>query len=326
MKRLKKIAKFIVKVGFVLFAALALFEMVYRFNWIDFYSTELKALNGSGELESKKKKILVFGDSFTANEQSYAAVMQDSIREFTTINSGVVGISVKQMRLFFADRVDEFKPDLIIIQLYVGNDFQDYHHSRNWSELSFFRNCYSLIGDKFISLQYLNYKLGGLGASNSKVKGMAESDFNPTTYNRREARYFKADAHALNDAVMIRGNQKSTYVEMKNDLQELIESAKVPVVVLVLPHAAQVTNEYRKNMVTLGAILPVQRYIGKFGFYDQLKTDLKPLKNVKVISPLTRFRLDSHRKQLYYPNDPHLTEYGQKQLYDFVRSKVRYIK
>ena len=323
MKRLKKIGQFVLKIGFVLCATLLLFEMMYRFNWIDFYSAELNALNSQQELESPKKKLLVFGDSFTANQQSYAAIMQDSIAEFTTINSGVVGISVKQMRLFFEDRVEEFKPDAIIIQLYVGNDFQDYHHSRNWSELSFFRNMYSLVGDKLMSLQYLNYKLGGLGASNAKAKGMAESDFNPNTYNQREVRYFRADAHALNDAILVEGNQKNTYTEMKDDLLELIKEVHVPVIVLVLPHAAQITNEYRKNMVSLGAILPFQRCVGKFGFYDHLKEDLTPLKNVKVISPLLRFRIDGHRKKLYYPNDPHLTEYGQKRVFDFVYSNLK---
>lgn len=326
MKRFKKIGKWILKAGVILVITFLVFELLYRYNVIDFYKTELTSLNDLDSIEkSQKKKLLVFGDSFSADNNGYVKMMQDQ-GDWTVINSAVSGISFKQIKNFFEDRVEEFNPDAIIIQLYVGNDFEDYHHSRNWSELSFVRNCYSLIGDRLTGLQYLNYKLGGRFSNGKVIDPKINIGFNPKSYNHRERRYFKADSSSLKNAIQLVGDQLSTYEEMRDDISTSLSEVNVPVLILVLPHAAQVSNEYRKNMERIGAYLPMEITFGKFTFYDQLKSDLKSFTNVKVVSPLLRFRLNIKRKELFYPNDPHLTQFGQEELFNFVNDKLKSMK
>lgn len=326
MKRIKKIAKWFFKAGLILLITLLVFEVLYRYNVIDFYKTELASLNDLDSVEkSHKKKLLVFGDSFSADNNGYVKMMQDQ-GDWAVINSAVSGISFKQIKNFFEDRVEQFNPDAIVIQLYVGNDFEDYHHSRNWSELSFVRNCFSMIGDGLTGIQYLNYKLGGRFTTEKVADPKINNEFDPNTYNHRERRYFKADSSSLKNAIQLVGDQLSTYEEMRGDISSALTEINVPVLIVVLPHAAQVSNSYRKNMESIGANLPLEITFGKFTFYDQLKSDLKSFTNVKVVSPLLRFRLNIKRKELFYPNDPHLTEFGQEELFNFVNDKLKSMK
>lgn len=324
MKHLKTITKFLGRSAVVLLLALLLFECLFRCNVIDFYESELNGLNGKEVLKpSKKKTLLVFGDSFSADLHGYVGHLRDSLKGWNVINSAVPGTSTKQMEQFFEDRLAEFTPEKVLIQLYVGNDFQDYHHTRNWSELSFSRNLYWLISDRLTCLQYFNYKMGGWFKSAPKiVDPKIEMSFNEASYNHREKIYFSADERSLDHSIKVKGEKESIFEEMMDDLSEMVEQTKVPTTVLVLPHAGQVTEQYRLNLMKIGANLSEDVVSGDFPFFDKIKKELEKYANVKVITPLFDFRSNDRSTFLYFPNDPHLNAEGQLELYQFLKKNI----
>lgn len=324
MKHLKKIAKFLGRSAVVLILALLLFECLFRCNVIDFYKSELNGLNTEESLKaSKKKTLLIFGDSFSADLNGYVGHLRDSMESWNIVNSAVPGTSTKQMQQFFEDRLEEFSPDKVLIQLYVGNDFQDYSHTRNWSELSFSRNLYWLISDRLTCLQYFNYKMGGWFKSAPKMTDpKIEMSFDAASYNHREKVYFSADANSLYHSIQVKGDKASIFEEMMEDLSDMVEEIDVPITVLVLPHAGQVTEQYRLNLIKIGAKLPKDVTTGDFPFFDKLKKRLEKQSNVKVITPLFDFRSNNRGAILYFPNDPHLNAEGQLELYRFLRKNI----
>lgn len=324
MNRLKKIGKFLLKAGIIGIVTFLLFELLFRWYIIDFYGSELQALNKTEHLEgTEKKTLLIFGDSFSADPRGYVGSMQDSLAGWNVINCAIPGISPKQMQLFFNDRIEEFQPDKVLIQLYVGNDFQDYHHLRNWSELSFTRNCYWGLSDRLMSLHFINYRLGGsFGKASAKKSDPKErKSFNRETYNHREQLYFRSEPVSLRDAVNGDGVWRDEYEDLVDDLTDFTTEWKGETCILIIPHGAQVTENYRKNMIQLGAKLPASISTGKFGLYDKLKKHFSGQKNIRVCTPLDVFRKTSD-VQLYYPNDPHLTWTGHKRLYAYVLQQL----
>ncbi len=322
MERLRKIGRFLFKTSIVLSIVLLLFELSYRYYLIDFYKSELKGLNRSEDLkQNKPRTMLILGDSFSADPRGYVSMLRDSLPNWNVINASVPGISSRQMRLYFGDRIDEFNPDLVVFQLYVGNDFQDYSHTRNWSKLSFSRNCFWAVSDRLMSLAYVNFRLGGSFATWKGTDGNPKLDtvFSKPKYNYREKMYANADPKSLQKAIDISDERKGTYGRMKADLKEMLELHKGHSLIVVVPHSAQ-TSEKRKNeLKKIGYNLSDDLDSGEFGFYESLRKDFAN-KHVKVCSPLSEFR--KAPDSLYYANDPHLTVYGQKKLGEFILNQL----
>lgn len=323
MKLTQKIIKKIAYLLFIIVSVLLLFEVVYRYNFVDFYKTELEGLNAKNELSlNESKTLLVFGDSFSADNNSYVKILKDSLHDYNVINSAVPGTSILQTKVFFKDRIEKFKPNHIIIQLYVGNDLNDYSHPTNWSELSFMRNLYWTISDNLIGLQYLNYKFGQFKSQPIKNDPKENNTFNSSTYNHREKLYFKADSLSLYNAISLQGNQQKAFDFLISDLQNLLKDIDVKTTLLIIPHAAQVSKKYQENMSEIGASFPQDVYHGdNFNFYNELASKLLNNK-VKVITPLSIFR--ASKEDIYYLNDPHLNPYGQIKLGLFLLNEIDY--
>lgn len=313
---LKKLANIFKWAIFYLIVTVGLFEIIYRFDWIDFYSTELKGLNDL-ELtnDSTKKNFLIFGDSFSADQNSYIKHLKNSSKNFNIINSAVPGTSMFHHKRFLKRRVATFKPSAVLFQLYIGNDFIDYTHPINWKQLSLARNSYWLITDYLISLQYLNYKSGQFKASKTFRDAKIDSTFSVDSYNAREKLYYKADSNVLQKS--IEGNHSSTS-HLMNDLNDAISSLpdSVDVYVLIIPHAAQASEKNRENIQKLGAYLNNDIKNINYGVIELLK---KEIKRGEILSPLKEFQKNG---DCYYPNDPHLNPKGQKILANYLLEKI----
>ncbi|MEL7223064.1 MAG: hypothetical protein AAGJ93_17200, partial [Bacteroidota bacterium] len=124
---LRKLLRGILYLLFLLVATILLLEVSYRWNIVDFYGANLRRLN-TEELGTKSDlpSVLVIGDSFSADMSSYVGFLRDSLREHRIINAAVPGTGVRQHQRFFKQRIREFQPEMLIYQLYVGNDLLDY--------------------------------------------------------------------------------------------------------------------------------------------------------------------------------------------------------
>lgn len=322
-KTLKKIGKFSLYTLLIGLISLLLFEVIYRYYFIDFYKTELKALNPNELTQEKSKTLLIFGDSFTADQNSYVSILRDSLSKTNVINSAVPGTSFLQHKLFFNDRVNAFKPEHIIIQIYVGNDLIDYDHPTNWSELSFIRNFYWAVSDNLISLQYLNYRMGQFFRPVPKNFSDPKLDdkFNPNTYNHREKLYYKASPLSLNNAILGKGKELMILNELYEDLHSILTENTIPTTILIIPHAAQTNNKKFNHLKEIGAQFDGNiKSFKKFAFYHFLNEKLSELKHVQVLSPVKEFQLDTNK--LYYNNDPHLNKIGQAKLAEFLLKSI----
>jgi hypothetical protein len=321
-KIFKQLLKYLGQTVLVLFITLGLFEISYRYYWIDFYGGELKGLNSKEDLSlSKSKTILVFGDSFSANTEGWVSVLRDSLIDYNVINSAVPGTSVFHQKLFFEDRVQDFKPDKIIIQLYVGNDLIDYERPINFSNLGFARNIYWWISDSFISLQYLNYKSGQFSSKSNKLDPKNDESFDVNSYNKREKNYHQADDLILNNSINIEGSQKEVFQSLLADLDNMIAELEIPIYILVIPHGCQLGGNNLKNIELLGAKLSDVTK-NDYPFYNKIKTWAAKKSNIKVVNALPELKQSNINEAVFYNNDPHLNLAGEKTIVNLLLETI----
>ena len=78
----------------------------------------------------KEKKLMVLGDSFVSNisvkdNEVFTEIMEDELSEYDVLNFGVNGYGQVQEYLLAEQWIRNIKPEIIILMLYVQNDFTD---------------------------------------------------------------------------------------------------------------------------------------------------------------------------------------------------------
>ena len=78
----------------------------------------------------ERKKILVLGDSFVSNisvgdDEGFTEIMENSLRDFDVLNFGVNGYGQVQEYLLMEKWFDSIQPDVIVLIIYLQNDFTD---------------------------------------------------------------------------------------------------------------------------------------------------------------------------------------------------------
>lgn len=324
---MKKVLRLLYQTVIILIIVFFLFEVSYRFSFIDFYKAEFVSLNDVDTIASNRVDYLVFGDSFSAMTNNYVKYLRSSSNK-TFINSGVQGIGVKQVNTFVNRRVQRYQPKTIIYQLYVGNDLIDVDHLTNYKELPITRNIYWDVSDMFLSSSYVNYRLGHF---KSRVRSISKTfnnqRFSVNDYNQRSKLYFQSDSAYLYKSVTAGGNFENRYAIWIEELKEFIESipTDINVFIVFIPHCSQLNSFYFNNMRQLGAKFSDEIEFKKteYGFFKKASLDVKQYQNVKLVNPLELLReRDTKEKRLYYLNDPHLNEDGQKVLGIFLEQKL----
>ena len=121
MKLLRWLGKYSLISFITLFIFLFLLEIAYRYQWFDFYKTEITELNKEALKKQYKKRVLVFGDSFSAATDGYVAMLNDSLPDVQFINASMPGIGPQEIAVIAADRIEASKPDMVIIELFHAN-------------------------------------------------------------------------------------------------------------------------------------------------------------------------------------------------------------
>ncbi len=104
----------------------------WRVNQDGFRGSELK--------DHPEFRIMVYGDSnvqarFSEEESTYVFKLggylrSTSTKEIEVINAGIVGFGPDQSLLKFEQEVDKYKPDLVILNVFAGNDYGDIIRNR----------------------------------------------------------------------------------------------------------------------------------------------------------------------------------------------------
>jgi hypothetical protein len=322
----KKWVRRIAFAGVMLLFLLGMLELFYRNQWIDTYRRELRALNPDLDQPSTRKKVLVMGDSFSAAPNSWVNVLRNRHPELQFINSSVPGTTIFQANLMLAGRLAQFHPDLLIYQVYVGNDLFDLRYPLNWGEISLGRNLYWWAANHWRSLGWLNYALGQfkreIAAPDFAQGKVDEGEFDPAKYSERERLYLQAEPGLLAGEVLLEGDRAGDMEDYAVYMREFIETARlaqVPTVLLVLPHCAQVHERYGARMKQVGALgmAAPQFYNPDFPFMQKINS----LCHSSTLSINALPSLREYEKAncpMYYLHDGHLNDAGQVVVADLV--------
>ncbi len=331
----RKILRKFLYVVYVGIAVLLLFEIAYRYQWIDFYSSEFEALNPKENPKKENSKtVLICGDSFTASPIGWVSELRTFYPDHRFVNCAIPGTGIRETRILAPDRVEEFQPDIFIYQIYVGNDLFDIKRPTNWSELSFMRNVFWSTSDWFLSLRLLNYKIGQVShiATNDSIHDEAKSTqvFDPALYNPREKTYWKAKPGYFEEAIFLHKNALDAFEELKEGINEMKENlpSECKMYVMIIPHASQVNSSYFNQTKQIFDGFPILQnteaeWTSKddFPFQKKLRDDLDNVQFIDALSFLRKSSAESN-EMIYFPNDPHLTSAGQHQISTLVAKEI----
>ena len=320
MKKFRGISPKLAYVLFLVIAVCLLLEVAYRYQVIDFYEPEFKALNssfGSQPSNSYSKKILVIGDSFSASAPNYVDNLRKANPEFHILNAAVPGTGVRQQKLILKKRIRDFTPDIIIYQIYVGNDFTDVLHPINFSDNSILRNVYWYLSDRVLVLPYLNRRLATLKKGSGNGNTVHADKFSIEKYNRRSKLYLEADSKLLGAIVNYEHRVLERYNlwnELTNEMMSMLSNS-AQVYFLLIPHCSQVSKSFQNNWEELGAEFTNNIQNPEYPLIRRMKKDFP---DVNFLNPLRTFQESNNPDSLYYRNDPHLSRYGQQVLGNFI--------
>ena len=302
----------------VLFLVLCILEVSYRYQWIDFFRTEFKALNK--EIDSNKQNIIVFGDSFTAYPNGYIEHLREAYANYNFINCALSGSGPYEMELMASGRISEYPPKFVIYQMYVGNDLTDINPPVNWSELSLARNTYWSLKGYFQILGLFSRRLSGIQSDfDPAALRQDTAQFDPKLYSPRTKMMIRADKNYIQKCVNLKGEYRDAMEDCKSSIEYLrdILPKETKIYVVIIPHFSQVTEEYRDKYAQLSGHKTSQK--ANYPFYRAIKS----IKGVRVLNPLSEFRFfEKKGMQLYFSNDPHLNEEGHRILFEYLDSKL----
>lgn len=310
---------------FLLLSVWVLLELAFRYQWIDFYATELRGLNPANALapQNDQKTILVLGDSFSAQPKSYVDVLRDSLPQAALVNAAVPGTGIREARVMAAGRIKSFPPDVLLYQVYVGNDLWDIRKTCDNPHISSGRNLYWHLSDYSLVLRFLNYKSGQFksraGVATETLELKQDIPFSTTLYSKREQLILRAEPDLLRNSIRAearRGADLRVWFEKMDGLLTLLPARTQKVIILVVPHCAQVHEYYAGNIQAIGGMLSgpeIQQ--PNYPFLQALEQHFARDPRVRVFSPLPLFQQrDSTGHRLYYENDPHLSPEGHRLL------------
>jgi len=290
---------------------------------VDTYSAELKSFNPEETLAGSRgnKTILVMGDSFTAYG-GYIDFLREKLPGYRVINSAVPGTGIVQARIISKRRFSSFRPDIFIYQVYVGNDMLNIEYPLNWGNVPFSVNLYHLLENRFRGLSFINYKLGQVPALRRLVENNTSKKgefFDPGLYSAREKRYICAEPSYIYESVMPRNKYSNLFHLFKKQINLMVSNRLLKdthIIILVVPHASQVSQRYYSRFLQLGAKFNAafsDFSIDEYPFYSQLKDAFSNRQNIRVVNALPYLKDSENKgKIVFCENDEHLNSEGQK--------------
>ncbi len=321
---LRKLRDLIFYLLFLCFSTLLLLEVCYRFYVVDFYGGNLIGLNSAEDLMPMQDRptVLVFGDSFTADTNSYIKHLREMMPNHRIINSAVAGTSIRQHSLMAKRRLKRFEPKILIYQIYVGNDLLEYRHPISGENISGLRKLYWWLADHLLVVGYINAKLPHLKAAfvadpNPGSGAKLSADFAAKKYNRRTLMQFQIEPDLLEHTVLLQQERGEDFRAYTKEIEELLDRAPsdCKIVIMVMPHCAQLGTPYLERMEELGAVFEDKQAFLKVDypfFHDLNRTLSKDGRH--FFNALEYLRDEDGGHSFYYENDPHLNPVGQQRV------------
>ena len=295
-------------------------ELAYRFYIVDFYGGNLRGLNAISALEEKNKPtLLVIGDSFSADQQSYVNHLQKNIPDYRVINSAVPGTCIRQHALMASKRINRFAPKVFLYQIYVGNDLFEFHHKTDSPKISTLRKMYWWLSDRILVIGYINAKLPNIRQALFQdlpvsIDPKVLQDFSPEKYSQRSKLLFQAEPQLVENSALLKNGREADMEKFSKKMQKMFSDVPpdCKIVLLVIPHCIQLGAPYLERMQSIGAQVmePEALTNPNYPFLNYLQNRLPG--NVLVVNPLIWLQQQDTISNVYYNNDPHLNAKGQQ--------------
>ncbi|MEM7103598.1 MAG: SGNH/GDSL hydrolase family protein [Bacteroidota bacterium] len=332
-KGAKKLFRVILYFGFLCVTVLLLLEACYRLYIFDFYGGNFKGLNPNELTYSKDSdpKVLALGDSFTADPLGYVGHLRDSLLNTRVFNAAVPGTTIKQSGLMARKRFRKVDPGVVIYQVYVGNDLFEYKHRTKGSSISTIRKVYWWLSDRLWVIGYINAKMPAIRqtvANTSPVEFDPKTlaDYDPATYSRRVKLQFQTEPRLISNSVFLSGKREKdfeAYAKKVKDLTDKVDTGK-NILIVVIPHCAQVSAQYQSNMEKIGAKFEEQLNHQQiiYPFLERLSAKLER-PGLSMINTLPVLQKAERISPVFYGNDPHLNSFGQTIIGNEVIDRLR---
>ncbi|ASS47587.1 MAG: hypothetical protein A3D31_17320 [Candidatus Fluviicola riflensis] len=319
-KRFRKVANWFLKAGIIAFITLCLVELVYRYQWVDFYKTEWEFQNKVRTPDQQKRRALVLGDSFSADTASWVNQWKKD-SDLQIFNAAIPGVGPETYRLIVSNRVEEAKPHIVVVQLYEGNDLYDLSRPVNWSAFGWTRNIFWKCSNTFRSLGFINYRLGQSNQDLASPGNAKTTDtFSLQSYDARTKLYILGDVTYPMSMVQLKGEYADQFQAIIEMLQELKSASgkNARFYVLTIPTCVQTNRRYVKQYKQLGAKLS-QSLLKGHPWAERIKDA-----GFEVIDPIEALRLsEKSGTPVYYENDPHLNSFGQQLVAEYVQQILK---
>ena len=333
----------LVNVAALAFVSLLL-EAAYRGQWIDFHRADLAASNRADTLaDGSRPTILVFGDSFTAGRDNWPARLQQRLGPGTrVVNSGVGGTTIRQMRIIAEGRIRRFDPGLVICQVYTGNDLVDLRHPTADGRIGRLRRLYWSATDRgWLFPWYLNTRLrqtldrwsrdrrSDPAAMERLIAEMEARPFAVEDYSPRSATLLAASPTVIADQIAVTGEMAGAWSVYQTELDRFVSLCSAhgtPLLLVVVPHCAQVHPGYADRFRALGATFPDPLVLttAEAPFVTRLRAAVAHHPGVEVLDVLPQLRpAETTGDDLYFANDPHLNRNGRDVLSGVIADAVR---
>lgn len=328
---IKRVLAFGAYLAFCLVLFLLAFEVLYRYQAVDFFRPELRANNRAEDLgDSDRPTLMAMGDSFSAGEKTWVTFLRGKLPSYRVICAAVSATGIYESLYIAPRRFREFNPRVFIYQIYVGNDLQDIRRPLNWRTMKPARYVYgfacSYLGLR--SVTFANYRLAQLLRKPGFEKALPlDGPFSPATYPASVRIYTRARPSDLEDTVLARGGREQDLAALVAGIKNLVDYAapECRKYVVVIPDAGQVSDFYLDHLKQLGARVnnPQGFYRDDYPLLARLREELAGRK-IQVLNPLPLFKNQERQgTRLYYSNDSHLKPGGQALLGGFILQRLQ---
>ena len=292
-------------------------------SWVNGFQVNSKGFQDEEFSVPKKAgtfRILAIGDSFTLGvvpyENNFVTLLENSLREkksyIEIFNMGISATTIRGYLSLFVDEGLDLNPDMILLNIYIGNDIFD-------SEKKVESSLYTLRFIKYIRAIFLYNELT---SDWSKRIGSDSKDYsydnNRKTMNETTFYQLQKDLFIIYfDNKYTLGSLKYKYASIFRDLHtfnEICKSKNIKLLVTLFPSEIQVDQSLQKIIETEFTNDPI---VGAFGSYETfiksinyslpnriIGEELKK-QNIQYIDLLDSFKEKALTTKLYKPNDTH---------------------
>lgn len=274
--------------------------------------------------KDKRKKVLFIGDSFTFGhgvelDSSYVRIAENDLQNkydsIVTINAGVPGTGPADYAIVFDSLNKIYQPDLVLLNLFVGNDIHWTRVTNNKGEMrlvddevkvemkqfdlkTFLREniqLYSFIVDRLKSIPSTRNMLKNLGLSN-EVPGIYVME----VLNKKETELYKKKWYKVFE-----------YIKYVKDHSKAFQIVIVPTKEQVYPdRLGLICKKYDLNIEHYDAMFPIRK-IDSFAIENNIVT-------INLLDTLSKCNQD----QLFFDIDPHFNKIGHKISGKFIAKSV----